>query len=431
MRTIDAYIRDPKTGGEYFPSPKQFEAHKHPARFKLYGGAMGGGKSVWLCASIKNACMKWPGSRWYLSRKEAVALKKTTLKTWEAMLHPGLIQRHAKTDCCYIFHGGSEVWYGGLGEESDKDKIKSMELTGFAIDEASEVDESFFLMLASRLRLAVPGVRYQGLMASNPEPGWLRSRFIDQAKPDHVFIPALPSDNPHLSPEYESGLRELYKGNPAWAKAYLDGDWDAFTGKNFVLAYTDIKSATERVFDTVRGDECIGVDVARYGDDETVLIHRHGPKVTEIEVYEKQDIVATAGRVMQMHERHPKSTINVDAGGIGGGVIDILNSNGCYANEVHFGGTPYDKEHFSDWASEAMAGTLEARFREGDIQLPVDDVLSAQLSARKYGFTKKGQVKIESKDEMKKRGLQSPDRADALMLAFAPNYNRVETVRLP
>lgn len=413
----------------YAPTPRQIEAHRNPSRFKLYGGAMGGGKSVWLCNSAIRASLKWPGSRWYLGRREAKTFKRTTFQTLEAYmaeLSP-VVESHHLTDCVYRFANGSQLWYGGLGTQDDREKIKSMELTGFGIDEASEVEESFFLMLSTRLRLQVPGVRYQGLLASNPEPGWLRSRFIDDSRPAHAFIPALPRDNPHLPADYEAGLRELLRGNESWIKAYLEGDWDAFGGTAFVIAYADVRDAAARTLEA-KGDECIGVDVARFGDDETTICHRRGPVVLSLQAFNGLDTVQVAGKVKALKMAHPAASVNVDAG-YNPGVIDVLRVNGVEVNEVHFGGHANDPEHYADWASEALAGTLAQRFREGAIQIPADDTLKAQLTARQYKMTPRGQTKIESKDDMKKRGLKSPDRADSLMLAFAVAPTITATVR--
>lgn len=386
---------------------------------------MGGGKSVWLCASAIRACLKWPGSRWYLCRHEGKTFRRTTLLTLERLLGPlaPLVRDHHHTDGIIVLRasrgGDSAIWYGGVGGQDDIEKIKSMELTGFGMDEASECQEDGFLMLSTRLRLKVDGVRYQGLLASNPEPGWVRHRFVDQRLADHDFIPALPRDNPNLPPGYEEQLRQLFEGNESWAKAYLEGDWDAFAGTNYVLAYGEVNAAVGRELDPV-GDEVIGCDVARFGDDETVLVYRRGPVVMEVEVHTHQNTMQTAGHIVAMRRRHPAATVNVDAGGLGAGVVDALTEQGIGHTEVHFGGRALDPEHFADWASEAMAGALSARFRSGDISLPNDQRLVAQLTARQYAMTSRGQVKIESKDEMKKRGLSSPDRADALMLAFAP-----------
>lgn len=72
---------------------------------------------------------------------------------------------------------------------------------------------------------------------------------------------------------------------------------------------------------------------------------------------------------------------------------------------------------------------MRERFEAGDIDIENDEELVAQLSNIKYKINSRGQIQIESKDEMRKRGLPSPDRADALMLAFAKE-DRVEPIRL-
>jgi hypothetical protein len=417
----------------YEPHARQIAAHLAPERFVLYGGAMGGGKSVWLCNSAVRACLRWPGSRWYLARKEHRSFMRTTALVLDQFLPAALVETHHETKACYTLRGGSQIWYGGLGTQDDREKIKSMELSGFGIDEASEVEEAFFLMLSTRLRLKVPpsprdglACRYQGLLASNPEPGWLRTRFIDSALPDHRFVPALPRDNPHLPWDYERNLRTLFAGTPAWEKAYLDGDWDAFGGTNFVLRYADVRDAMQRTDLRPDGEEAIGCDVARFGDDETAIGHRTGPVLDDACYHGKEDTMTTAGRVVGMYRRHPKTTaINIDDDGVGGGVVDrvrevLKDDRTVTVNGVHFGGRPRDREHFADWASEVMSGALGDRFRTGLIQLPADEKMKAQLTARLYAFRSSGQVKIESKDEMKKRGLASPDRADMLMCCFAP-----------
>jgi hypothetical protein len=418
----------------YEPTPRQLVAHRSAARFKLYGGAMGGGKSVWLCNSALRACLRWPGSRWYLGRREAKTFRRTTYLTldkYAGEIAP-VFASHNLTEGLYRFNNGSSIWYGGVGSAEDREKIKSMELSGFGIDEASEAEEDSFLMLATRLRLKVPSshdsvpCRYQGLLASNPEPGWLRSRFIDAVLPEHSFTPALPRDNPHLPEDYESGLRELFEGTPAWTKAYLEGDWDAFSGVKNVIAYKDVVAAELAELEA-KGDEAIGCDVARFGDDETCIGHRTGPVCDHLEAHCKEDTTETAGRVVACYRNFPRTKqINIDDDGVGGGVVDMvkraLEDRDVSVNGVHFGAAARDKEHYADWASEQLSGALGSRFRDPNresIQIPADKKLRAQLTARLYEMTDRGQIKIESKKKMKARGLKSPDRADMLMCLFA------------
>ena len=88
------------------------------------------------------------------------------------------------------------------------------------------------------------------------------------------------------------------------------------------------------------------------------------------------------------------------------------------------GGTPDDKEHYANWVTEKYFG-LKQRFVDGDIVLPKDDEFTAQLSTRKYSINSRSQLIIEDKASYKKRIGRSPDRADALILAFSTNAKAV------
>ena len=230
--------------GENGPTPKQMEARDNPARYKLYGGAVGGGKTWWLCAESLRLCLAFPGNRGFLCRHEATAFRMTTLKTLltliskvEELTGAKIMSTHHKTEKTIYFTNGSEIIYGALGDECDFERIKSLEIGFFAIDEASETVETNYQMLKSRLRWRLPDGSYPpffGLLASNPEPGWVKDTFVTpqrmgQPLPNHAFIQALPTDNPHLPPTYIEDLRQTNPEN--WVKKYIEGSWDALEGQ--------------------------------------------------------------------------------------------------------------------------------------------------------------------------------------------------------
>ncbi|MFW5436574.1 phage terminase large subunit [Paenibacillus apiarius] len=174
----------------------------------------------------------------------------------------------------------------------------------------------------------------------------------------------------------------------------------------------------------------IGVDVARFGDDETVIVPRIGLLVPFIRTYTKQDtmvtagwVIATAKELMQTYGR-PRCTVKIDDDGVGGGVTDrvkeVVREEGLYIDVIpcHNGGKADDPDHYENWGTEGWANVRDL-LQAGDIQIPNDEDLIGQLSTRKYTVTSKGRIILESKKDMKKRGLRSPDRADALVLAFA------------
>ena len=106
----------------------------------------------------------------------------------------------------------------------------------------------------------------------------------------------------------------------------------------------------------------------------------------------------------------------VDVGGPGGGVVDRLRELGHEVEAVHFGGAAEDSQRFRNWRAAAFWMLREA-MEKGELSLPDDDDLRADLSALRYTFTQDGRIQIESKDECRKRLGRSPDRADAVALA--------------
>jgi hypothetical protein len=174
----------------------------------------------------------------------------------------------------------------------------------------------------------------------------------------------------------------------------------------------------------------IGVDVARFGDDETVLAIRQGRRLHELRVYRKQDTMETTGRIVAAAREIKASTpatrirAHIDDTGLGGGVTDRLvelgpelAKEGLKIDVVPCSFGVAGDDYYADsgavmWA--AMRDWLKTA------AIPDDPVLAGQLSTRRQALTSKGKIRLESKDDMKRRGLRSPDRADALALTFWP-----------
>jgi hypothetical protein len=127
-----------------------------------------------------------------------------------------------------------------------------------------------------------------------------------------------------------------------------------------------------------------------------------------------------AGWVARQAKKEKPDQIMVDVIGIGSGVFDRLKEQGFPVIAVNVAERATDSEEYARIRDELWARTRES-LQEG-LSLPNDEILAGQLSAPKYKFDSAGRIVIESKEEMKKRGVDSPDRADALCLTF---YSRI------
>jgi len=176
----------------------------------------------------------------------------------------------------------------------------------------------------------------------------------------------------------------------------------------------------------------IGVDVARFGEDDTVIYPRVGydARSFPFKKFNGLDTVQVVGKVIATISEYAQlgkmvTGLFVDGGGLGAGVVDQLRHLGYNPIEVQFGNKAIDGITYR-YRGDEMWG----RMREGmdKLCIPRDVDLMAQLTQREYGYTLSGnKIHMETKAEMKKRGLQSPDMADALALTFSEDPAIVTT----
>lgn len=196
----------------------------------------------------------------------------------------------------------------------------------------------------------------------------------------------------------------------------------------------DIIRTEKKVIDVVESID-LGVDVARYGDDESVVATTYNKsQVERLNVFKHNDTMKLTGQIVNiikmLNLKYPLITVRVkiDCDGLGVGVYDrlkevIVEKNlKAKAIECHFGGkggkVSYDEpiEYYN--STGIMWGTLRSKLKNNEITIPNNEELIKQITNRKYFINSDGTIKLERKEDMKKRNVHSPDRADAVVLSL-------------
>jgi len=178
---------------------------------------------------------------------------------------------------------------------------------------------------------------------------------------------------------------------------------------------TDSAAIKRKESDVAGSPRVLGVDVARFGADRSVIQKRQGLAAYEPIIFNDIDNMTLAGMVGQTINEWKPDAVFIDAGR-GEGVIDRLRQLGFFVNEVNFGGRPTNPR-YNNKRSE-MWDSVRIWLDDGG-SLPKNTDLKTDLCVPTYKFDASNRLQLESKDEIKKRGGRSPDLGDALALTFS------------
>ena len=420
--------------------------HDPEIRSVLYGGAKGGGKSILGCFWLYLYCWelikefklkrsKHPIPVAFMGRKQGTNFADTTLETWKRFI-PAEGYRIRDQQKEIIVGGAVKILFGGLDATADLEKFNSAELGATFIDQAEEVTRDDVAALQGSLRLTIDGKTprcgYKSLWTANPRLCWLLDDFIEKPEPGNVYIPALLDDNPYLPAGYEETLMRAFKHRPELIEAYRFGNWNVFEADNAIISRQSIRDAALRHRTVPYPRRLVVCDVARFGDDETVIYELEETQITREELFGQKSITYTASRLFIRQKALGGCLVVVDDGGVGGGLTDILRDMGVTVLAFNGAEASSDPEHYYNLRAEAWWETGKA-FADGDVCLDYDDgLLVADLRAPTYDF-RKGRILVEAKAEIKKRLGRSPDRGDTYVMgrhglsqAWSPEKRRLE-----
>lgn len=394
----------------------------------LYGGAKGGGKSVLGCYWCFTGALEviqqhklkpstYPLAVGWMGRKQGVDFKDTTFKTWKRFIPADAYRIREQAQEIVILDTVS-IGFGGLDHKETVNKFNSAEFAFFLVDQAEETVEDDISVLRAALRLVINGKPVPGkaLWTANPARCWLKEAFIVAPRSDQRFVRALPGDNPYLPAGYVDVLKNAFRHRPELLEAYLYGSWEAFDDPNQVIRGSWVEAASQRKRWPRDPRKLVVVDVARFGDDETVIYRMKETEIEEEEIYGQADTMRTANRAFVAQREMGGCPVAVDEIGVGGGVVDRLVELGCdQVISINSAGKSADPVKYYNLRAEMWWEAAQS-LAEGDVALAHDDpTLRSQLCTPTYSF-RNGRILVEPKRDIKERLQRSPDRADTYIM---------------
>ncbi len=220
-----------------------------------------------------------------------------------------------------------------------------------------------------------------------------------------------------------------YGEDSDFVRVRIKGEFPRAGSTQFISSDLVERAMKNRPPEDINAVKILAVDVARFGDDQTVFCQRSGATVQKLRKFRELDTMQVAALVAEtINDWQPDCTF-VDGGGLGAGVVDRLRQLNYRVVDVLAGSAPDDKDKYANKRAE-MWGRMRD-WLKGDVGLPEDDGLKSALIGLEYGYTNKMAIQLEKKEDLKKRGQASPDEGDALAMTFAEPVRAHREILLP
>jgi phage terminase large subunit len=290
----------------------------------------------------------------------------------------------------------------------------------FVVEEASGVPNVIFETASGAL--STPGAKI--IMCGNPtrSDGYFYDAFHNDRDKWHCITVSC-EEGEYVDPKFIDEMAQKYGAESNVFKVRVLGEFPT-QSDDVLLPLHLIEDAVTRDVEAGPTTPVVwGLDVARFGGDRSALAKRQGNVLVEpIKTWQNKDLMELAGIVLSEYDAVPYSmrpqAIYIDAIGLGAGLADRLRELDMPAVAVSVSETASLKDRFNRLRDELFWGAREW-FEARDCHIPDDGTLMAELSGIRYKYLSTGKLKVESKDEMKRRGQRSPDVADAFVLTFA------------
>ena len=346
------------------------------------------------------------------------------VKRWVKVLPPVLFdQLEVKQDRIEMRDANNEAFISARTSRAEQPEALQgvhSEHVMLVADEASGIPEQVFEAAAG----SMSGHAAVTLLLGNP----VRSSgfFFDthnRLTADWITMNVSCADSPRVSEAYIEEMKARYGEESNAYRIRVLGEFPR-SDDDTVIPMELLELAINRDVEASKHAPLVwGLDVARFGSDRSALCKRQGNAVVEpIKTWKNLDLMQLTGAVVSEYEilipsQRPQEIL-VDSIGLGAGVVDRLKELGLPARGINVAESPAMGGTYRNLKAE-LWHKAKAWLESRDCRMPKDEALIAELAAVRYSFTSSGKIQIEGKDELKKRGMASPDRADAFCLTFA------------
>lgn len=413
-----------------------------------YGGSKGSAKSYTGCALIFGDAFMYPGTHYFIARKQLNDLRKFTIpsvyETLDNFKIPRTAYKYNGQDNLFETNNKSKIFLleaRYLPGDELYERFGSMQMTRGWIEEAGEIDENAKNNLAAstgRWKNDLYGLSGKILQTCNPSKNYLYREYYKKFKSGTLeswkrFIQALPGDNKMLSKGYIENLERNLSKNQK--ERLLYGNWEYDDDPAILMDYEAIIDIFSNTY-VASGRKCITCDAARLGGDRIVIIEWDGYRGL-VRWKRKQALDVTARDIEESRNKIAcgKSDVIVDEDGIGGGIVDFYKCKGFVNNSSPIQVPGKEKENFDNLKSQCsfrMADLVNKKSIYLECQdSDIKDLIIEEMEQIKQkdidGEMKKGVV---PKDEIKKKIGRSPDFWDAIMMrAYFDLVPHVNTYR--
>lgn len=388
-------------------------------KFPCLCAGVGTGKTFMLLLKAWNHAEQYPGSVGLIVRNEFTDLRDSTVKDFKRYFHVDIDSNKE-----YKFPNGSVLLFR---HGSELNTLKNMSLSFCAIEQAEEfIDEEQFTMLRDRLRHPI-GTRQLSIIANANGHNWVWKLWKnDPPSPEYHMVTATSFDNMiNLPADFIADLKRMEIESPNHYAQFVMNSFEQMNEDDFVFNFQELMAAKIRTWAARMGygHRIMGYDIARYGNDKcaAVGLHQHGAlawSVFHCEQWEHKDLDYTCGRILSTSNTNHSNDNVIDEDGIGSGPLDFIQHGRKREDFQGFRNTGYSFEENAFYANQRTAAAFKAReyVSKGWIAI-ADEALIQELMTLRYRYTNDGRRILVSKEDMRKKGVKSPNLADAFLMA--------------